>query len=88
MEPFRRLRLTKRKDLVEFGQQELPMTKTQAAELQTKWNQLVGPSACEHPNQELEESAGGYLTGKYHCTTCGEAVTKKEVLVSQTPTSP
>jgi hypothetical protein len=69
-----RRRLTKLKDLVKFGQQEFAMTKTQAAEIQTKWKQLVDPPACEHVTQEMETSNGHYLTGRYHCLVCGEPV--------------
>ena len=53
------------------------MTKTQASELQAKWKQRIDPAPCEHPNQELEASEGGYLTGHYHCTDCGEPVAKR-----------
>jgi hypothetical protein len=34
------------------------MTKTQAAELQVKWKELVDPPACEHLKQEMESSDG------------------------------
>ncbi len=53
------------------------MTKAAAAALLDKWQQQNPPSACEHPHQELETSEGGYLTGDYHCTTCGESIAKK-----------
>jgi hypothetical protein len=50
------------------------MTKAEAEVLRAKWKQQVDPPVCEHPNQELEGSEGGYLTGNYHCTDCGESV--------------
>jgi hypothetical protein len=53
------------------------MTKTETETLRVKWKQQVDPLACQHPNQELEASEGGYLTGNYHCTTCGETMAKK-----------
>ena len=53
------------------------MTKAEAEALRVKWNQQVDPPACAHPNQELEESESGYLTGNYQCTACGEPVAKK-----------
>jgi hypothetical protein len=53
------------------------LTKAQAAALQANWKQQVDPPVCEHPNQELEASEGGYLTGDYHCMTCGESIAKK-----------
>ena len=53
------------------------MTKAQAAALQLKWNEQKYPPECAHRNQELEESQGPYLTGKYYCTDCGEAVSRK-----------
>lgn len=53
------------------------MTKAQAEVLRMKWKQQVDPPACEHPNQELEGSEDGYLTGNYHCTDCGESIAKK-----------
>jgi hypothetical protein len=53
------------------------ITLAQVAELQAKWKLLIDPPTCEHPNQELEASETGYLTGNYHCTTCGEPVVKK-----------
>ncbi len=57
------------------------MTKAQAAQLEAKWKEQGDPlPLCEHPNQELEASEGGYLTGNYHCTDCGESVAKKREL--------
>lgn len=56
---------------------ERSMTNSQAAKLQAKWKEQVDPPACMHPSQELE-SAGGYLTGSYHCSTCGESVPKRQ----------
>ena len=53
------------------------MTKTEATTLRKNWKRQVNPPFCEHPNQELEASEGGYLTGNYHCTTCGESVAKE-----------
>jgi hypothetical protein len=51
------------------------MTKTQAAELQAKWNRHVKyPRLCEHRNIDMERSEDGYVTGSYRCTTCGDAV--------------
>jgi ferredoxin len=50
------------------------MTKAQAAELRTIWEQRGDPQPCDHPNQELENSEDGYLTGAYHCLTCGECI--------------
>ena len=50
------------------------MTAADAATLREKWKLQVDPLACEHPNQELEGTRGGYLTGDYHCTTCGEVL--------------
>jgi hypothetical protein len=38
--------------------------------------QIAAP-VCGHPSLELEASEGGYLTGNYHCTDCGELVVKK-----------
>ena len=53
------------------------MTKTQAAQLQAQWQAQGDKLLCEHPNQEMEDSEGGYLTGNFHCTDCGELVGKK-----------
>ena len=54
------------------------MTKAQAAQLEAKWKEQGDPlPLCEHPNQELEASEGGYVTGNYHCTDCGESFVKK-----------
>ena len=39
--------------------------------------EYADPLAYGHPNQELEGSEGGYLTGDYHCTTCGGSIAKK-----------
>jgi hypothetical protein len=50
------------------------MNRSQAAALRQKWSERVHPLPCDHPNQELEHSAGGYLTGIYHCVACGETV--------------
>ncbi len=50
------------------------MKNSQAAELRKKWSQLVAPLPCDHLNQEMESTAGGYLTGIYHCVACGESV--------------
>jgi len=51
------------------------MTKTQAAELQAKWNrQGKYPPLCEHPIQvfvRLARSDDGLLLGTYHCRECG-----------------
>jgi hypothetical protein len=48
------------------------MTKAQAAKLQLKWK-LRDPSlSCAHLHQELGQNEHGYLTGTYHCLTCGE----------------
>jgi hypothetical protein len=52
------------------------MTKAEAATLRKKWKLQVDPLSCEHPSQELEVSERGYLTGNYHCTDCGEPVSK------------
>jgi hypothetical protein len=53
------------------------MTTAEAGALRAKWKQQVDPPACEHPNQELETSESGYLTGNHHCVDCGELVAKK-----------
>jgi hypothetical protein len=54
------------------------MTKAQANKLQAKWREQGDPlPLCEHRNQEMEHNEGGYLTGNYHCTDCGEHVLKK-----------
>jgi hypothetical protein len=53
------------------------MTRAEASAVREKWQQQVAPPACEHPNQELEVSEEGYLTGNYHCRTCGVPVAKK-----------
>ncbi len=54
------------------------MTKTQAAELQAKWNrQGKYPPLCEYPIQvfvRLARSDDGLLLGTYHCRECGEAI--------------
>ena len=31
-----------------------------------------GGTSCKHPTLALITTAGGYLTGKYRCTDCGE----------------
>jgi hypothetical protein len=52
------------------------MTKTQAAELQTKWIQQGDPPPlCEHWIQELTSSDlddQGHVLNTYHCRQCGE----------------
>jgi hypothetical protein len=50
------------------------MNKAQAAGLREKWSKLVHPSPCDHLNQEMENTADGYLTGIYYCTACGASV--------------
>jgi len=50
------------------------MTSSQAAELREKWSQRVAPLPCDHLNQEMENTAVGYVTGAYHCTACGESI--------------
>ena len=53
------------------------MTKTQAAELQAKWNrQLRYPPFCEHRKIDLECGEDGHVTGSYRCTACGDAVAR------------
>ena len=52
------------------------MTTAEAEALRVKWKQRVDPAVCEHPNQELEASEGGYLTGNSHCTNFGKPVAK------------
>ena len=52
------------------------MTNDQAAALQAKWKKQVDPLPCEHITLELENTATGYLTGIYHCVTCGESITR------------
>jgi hypothetical protein len=47
------------------------VTNSQAVKLREKWKQQVDPPACEHLKQELETNEVGYMTGNYHCTTCG-----------------
>lgn len=42
-----------------------------------KWKRRVDHPLCEHPKQQLEASEGGYLTGNYYCTDCGDPVVKK-----------
>ena len=54
------------------------MTKAQAAQLQAHWKAQGDHPLCEHPNQEMEDSEGGYLTGNFHCTDCGEYLVKKD----------
>ena len=49
------------------------MTKAQAAALRMKWAEGED-LPCKHLNLELEHTEDGYLTGHYHCTTCGESV--------------
>jgi hypothetical protein len=49
------------------------MTNTQAAKVQLKWKLREPPLSCVHLHQELEQNELGYLTGGYHCLTCGEA---------------
>ena len=39
--------------------------------------EYADPLAYGHPNQELEGSEGGYLTGDYPSTTCGGIMAKK-----------
>jgi hypothetical protein len=56
---------------------EVQMTKAEAEALRVKWKGQIDPPACEHPNQELETSESGYLTGNHHCVDCGELVAKK-----------
>jgi hypothetical protein len=53
------------------------MTMAQVAELRVKWKQRVDPLPCHHLNLELEWNNSGYLTGKHHCTVCGESVIHK-----------
>lgn len=55
------------------------MTKAEAEAIQVRRKLLrlseperVAQSVCEHKNQELGTSGGGYLTGNYPCTVCGE----------------
>jgi hypothetical protein len=50
------------------------MTKDQAAELQVKWKQQDPPRLCEHQKIDLERNEDGYVTGRYYCLTCGEAI--------------
>ncbi len=50
------------------------MKSSQAAELRERWSQIVHPLHCDHLNQEMEQTAGGYLTGIYHCVVCGESI--------------
>jgi hypothetical protein len=49
------------------------MTKAQAAALRMKWAEGED-LPCKHLHLELEHTDDGYLTGHYHCTTCGESV--------------
>jgi hypothetical protein len=51
--------------------------KSEAAALRERWKQQADLPVCEHLNQELKENETGYLTGNYHCTTCGETIAKK-----------
>jgi len=50
------------------------MTKAQAAALQEKWKQSPDPPACEHLHQEMDNTDNAYVTGNYHCLSCGEFV--------------
>ena len=53
------------------------MTKTQAAELQAKWNRQVKyPPVCEHLKVDVERNEDGYVTGSYRCTACGDALAR------------
>ena len=53
------------------------MTKTQAAELQAKWNRQVKyPPLCEHLKVDVERNEDGYVTGSYRCTACGDALAR------------
>jgi hypothetical protein len=55
------------------------MTKSQAAQIQAKWQALGHPQGyCWHLNLEMEQSEAGYLTGNFHCTDCGEHLVKKD----------
>ena len=47
------------------------MTNVQAAKLQLKWKLREPSLSCVHLHQELGNE-GGYLTGAFHCLTCGE----------------
>ena len=53
------------------------MTRSEAEALEVKWKQQVDPPSCKHSNVELESVGEAYLTGNYHCTTCGESIAKK-----------
>ncbi|HSQ91150.1 MAG TPA: hypothetical protein VLM19_03130 [Nitrospiraceae bacterium] len=53
------------------------MTKIDAEAWREKWAQSADLPACEHPNQELELSDGGYVTGNYRGTDCGELAARK-----------
>jgi hypothetical protein len=48
------------------------MTQREATRRREFWERS-GPGPCEHPVAALEETAAGYLTGRYLCTTCGQA---------------
>jgi hypothetical protein len=50
------------------------MTKTQAAALQEQWKQWSDAPVCEHLYQEMENTDSAYVTGNYHCLSCGEFV--------------
>jgi hypothetical protein len=39
------------------------MKSSQAAALREKWSQLINPLPCGHLTQEMEDTAGVYLTG-------------------------
>ena len=45
------------------------MTKVQAIDLQANWKKQVHSVPCDHMNQELENTASGYLTGIYYCVS-------------------
>ena len=50
------------------------MTKAQAAELQAMWKQQDPPRLCAHIKIDMERNEDGYVTGRYYCLTCGEAI--------------
>ena len=53
------------------------MTEAEAKTLRELWLQQANPVTCAHPDQELESTMAGYLTGSYYCTDCGEHVPKR-----------
>ena len=54
--------------------QSIGITKSEAAERQLSWTQQGDLPLCEHHKVELEQTAGGEVSGTYRCTTCGEVV--------------